>query len=44
MKESVILKPESFLPRSLFESKAVRTKHSVTLPPFSMALIVLENK
>jgi len=42
-KESVILKPESFLPRSLFESKAVRTKQSVTLPPFSMALIVLEN-
>ena len=44
MKESVILKPESFLPRSLFESKAVRTKQSVTLPPFSMALIVLESK
>ncbi|MBR5025212.1 MAG: hypothetical protein IKX48_09105, partial [Victivallales bacterium] len=42
--ESVILKPESFLPRSLFESKAIRTKQSVTLPPFSMALIVLESK
>ena len=43
MKESVILKPESFLPRSLFEAKNVRTKLSVTLPPFSMALIVVEN-
>ncbi len=40
--ESSILQAESFLPRSTFVRKALATAESVDLPPFSMALFVLE--
>jgi hypothetical protein len=40
--ESVLLQAESFLPRSTFARKALATAGSVDLPPFSMALAVLE--
>ena len=40
--ESVLLQAESFLPRSTFARKALENVQTVSLPPFSMALAVLE--